>query len=127
MSFPTSDAKSLEIQVKEHPNFRTINVNGVFGGARGMYFDIVLFSDESKVSSALSTIGTAPEKTTINRTLECRLIIDPSNAKAISQWLMLNIAEYEKQFGRIPSPEELLDKHENVDLELNKSSKTVYQ
>jgi hypothetical protein len=40
---------------------------------------------------------------------------------------MLNIAEYEKQFGRIPSPEELLDKHENVDLELNKSSKTVYQ
>ena len=127
MSFPTSDAKSLEIQVKEHPNFRTINVNGGFGGARGMYFDIVLFSDESKVSSALSTIGTAPEKTTINRTLECRLIIDPLNAKAISQWLMLNIAEYEKQFGRIPSPEELLDKHENVDLELNKSSKTVYQ
>lgn len=113
--------------MKEHPNFRTINVNGVFGGARGMYFDIVLFSDESKVSSALSTIGTAPEKTTINRTLECRLIIDPLNAKAISQWLMLNIAEYEKQFGRIPSPEELLNKHENVDLELNKSSKTVYQ
>ena len=31
-----------------------------------MYFDIVLFSDESKVGSALSTIRTAPEKTTIN-------------------------------------------------------------
>lgn len=122
-----SDAKSPEIQVKEHPNFRTINVNGVFGGARGMYFDIVLFSDESKVGSALSTIRTAPEKTTINRTLECRLIIDPLNAKAISQWLMISIAEYEKQFGRIPSPEELLDKHETLDLELDKSSKTVYQ
>ena len=122
-----SDAKSPEIQVKEHPNFRTINVNGVFGGVRGMYFDIVLFSDESKVGSALSTIRTAPEKTTINRTLECRLIIDPLNAKAISQWLMLSIAEYEKQFGRIPSPEELLDKHEHLDLELDKSSKTVYQ
>ena len=122
-----SDAKSPEIQVKEHPNFRTINVNGVCGGARGMYFDIVLFSDESKVGSALSTIRTAPEKTTINRTLECRLIIDPLNAKAISQWLMLSIAEYEKQFGRIPSPEELLDKHETLDLELDKSSKTVYQ
>lgn len=92
-----------------------------------MYFDIVLFSDESKVGSALSTIRTAPEKTTINRTLECRLIIDPLNAKAISQWLMLSIAEYEKQFGRIPSPEELLDKHEHLDLELDKSSKTVYQ
>lgn len=122
-----SDAKSPEIQVKEHPNFRTINVNGVFGGARGMYFDIVLFSDESKVGSALSTIRTAPERTTINRTLECRLIIDPLNAKAISHWLMLSIAEYEKQFGRIPSPEELLDNHETVDLELDKSSKTVYQ
>jgi hypothetical protein len=122
-----SDAKSPEIQVKEHPNFRTINVNGVFGGARGMYFDIVLFSDESKVGSALSTIRTAPERTTINRTLECRLIIDPLNAKAISQWLMLSIAEYEKQFGRIPSPEELLDNHETVDLDLDKSSKTVYQ
>jgi hypothetical protein len=122
-----SDTKSPEIQVREHPNFRTINVNGVFGGARGMYFDIVLFSDESKVASALSSLKIAPERTTINRTLECRLIIDPLNAKAISQWLMLSITEYEKQFGRIPSPEELLDKHENMDSDLNKSSKTVYQ
>ena len=92
-----------------------------------MYFDIVLFSDESKVASALSSLKIAPERTTINRTLECRLIIDPLNAKAISQWLMLSITEYEKQFGRIPSPEELLDKHENMDSDLNKSSKTVYQ
>lgn len=122
-----SEIKSPEIQVREHPNFRTINVNGVFGGARGMYFDIVLFSDESKVASALSSLKIAPERTTINRTLECRLIIDPLNAKAISQWLMLSITEYEKQFGRIPSPEELLDKHENMDSDLNKSSKTVYQ
>jgi hypothetical protein len=122
-----SDTKSPEIQVREHPNFRTINVNGVFGGPRGMYFDIVLFSDESKVASALSSLKIAPERTTINRTLECRLIIDPLNAKAISQWLMLSITEYEKQFGRIPSPEELLDKHENMDSDLNKSSKTVYQ
>ncbi len=122
-----SDIKSPEMHVKEHENFRTINVNGVFGGARGMYFDLVLFSDECKVGSALSTIKAAPEKTTINRTLECRLIIDPLNAKAISQWLMLNIAEYEKQFGRIPSPEELLDRHENMNLEFNKSSKTIYQ
>ena len=122
-----NDTKSPEIQVREHPNFRTINVNGVFGGARGMYFDIVLFSDESKVASALSSLTIAPERTTINRTLECRLIIDPLNAKAISQWLMLSITEYEKQFGRIPSPEELLDKHENMDSDLNKSSKTVYQ
>jgi hypothetical protein len=122
-----SDTKSPEIQVREHPNFRTINVNGVFGGPRGMYFDIVLFSDESKVASALSSLKIAPERTTINRTLECRLIIDPLNAKAISQWLMLSITEYEKQFGRIPSPEELLDKHENMDSDFNKSSKTVYQ
>ncbi len=122
-----SDTKSPEIQVREHPNFRTINVNGVFGGPRGMYFDIVLFSDESKVASALSSLKIAPERTTISRTLECRLIIDPLNAKAISQWLMLSITEYEKQFGRIPSPEELLDKHENMDSDLNKSSKTVYQ
>ena len=122
-----SDTKSPEIQVREHPNFRTINVNGVFGGPRGMYFDIVLFSDESKVASALSSLKIAPERTTINGTLECRLIIDPLNAKAISQWLMLSITEYEKQFGRIPSPEELLDKHENMDSDFNKSSKTVYQ
>lgn len=122
-----SDTKSPDIQVREHPNFRTINVNGVFGGARGMYFDIVLFSDESKVASALSTMDAAPEKTTISRTLECRLIIDPLNAKAISQWLMLNISEYEKQFGTIPSPEELLGKHENMNLKLDKGSKRVYQ
>ena len=122
-----SDAKSTEIEVKEHPNFRTINVNGVFGGARGMYFDIVLFSEENNVGSALSTMKPAAEKTTINRTLECRLIIDPLNAKAISQWLVQSISEYEKQFGRIPSPEELLSNRDNMNLEFNKDSKTVYQ
>jgi hypothetical protein len=51
-----------------------------------------------------------------NRPIECE-----------GDFTMLNIAEYEKQFGRIPSPEELLDRHENMNLEFNNSSKTVYQ
>lgn len=97
-----------EIEAKEHTNYRTINVNGVFGGPRGMYFEIFVYSDELKVTKALSILNAAPEKATIQRTVECRLIIDPFQAKSLAQWLEAHVAEYEKTFGRIPSPEEVI-------------------
>src|SRR5919107_2392859 len=98
-----------EIEAKEHPNYRTINVNGVFGGLKGMYFEVVVISDELKATKALST-STASENPILNRTLECRLVIDPLQAKSIAQWLTAHVSEYEKRFGRIPSAEELQDK-----------------
>jgi hypothetical protein len=71
-----------------------------------MYMEAVLYSDEIKPMKALSQAQLAPEKTSIKRTLECRLIIDPFEAKIIAKWLNDNIQTYENQFGRILSPEE---------------------
>lgn len=117
-----------QIDVKEHPDFRTINVNGVFGGPRGMYFEVTLYSDEVKTGQALSTFEISPHKATISRTLECRLIIDPLQAKSIAQWLTRHITEYEKKFGRIPLPDELQNKPESPESNnSNQKSKAVYQ
>lgn len=104
-----------EVETSEHPNYRTINVNGVFGGHRAMFFEIVVYSDELKATKALSSAQVAPDKSTVKRTLECRLLIDPYQAKSIALWLNQHVAEYEKLFGRIPSPEELNAKAGNPD------------
>jgi hypothetical protein len=58
-----------------------------------MHFDVVLYSDEYKPIKDLSTIKTGNEKPILNRTLECRLIIDPFQAKIISQWLASHVNE----------------------------------
>lgn len=72
-----------------------------------MYFEVVIHSDELKATEALANADLAPERSELKRTLECRLLIDPFQAKLISNWLAKNIMEYEKLYGRIPSPEEL--------------------
>jgi hypothetical protein len=99
-----------KIDTIEHPNYRTINVSGVFGGAKAMFFEVILYSDEMKSTEALASAEVAPERASIKRTLECRLVIDPFQAKSIGMWLMNNVTQYEKIFGRIPSPEELQSK-----------------
>ena len=115
-----------EIEAREHPNFRTINVSGAYGGVRPMYFEVVLYSDEFKLTKVLSTAKTS-DKPLVNRTIECRLIIDPFQAKIISQWLASHVNEYESKFGRIPSPEEIQDKAPSSKSDNNKNTKTVYQ
>jgi hypothetical protein len=118
-----------DVEAKEHPNYRTIIVSGAYGGAKPMYFDVVLYSDEYRPIKDLSTTKTANEKPIVNRTLECRLIIDPFQAKIFSQWLANHVNEYEKQYGRIPSAEEVYGKaavtHEPA--VNDKSNKAVYQ
>jgi hypothetical protein len=105
-----------DIETNESPNFRTINVNGIFGGHRPMYFEAVLFSDELKPMKALGQ-NAAPEKSTMKRTLECRLILDPYQAKAIAMWMLNHVNDYEKKFGHIPSPEEIQAKSGRSDLQ----------
>jgi len=106
-----------DIETEEHPNYRTIHVDGILGHFKSMYMEAILYSDEIKAAKALSQAQLAPEKTSIKRTLECRLIIDPFQAKIIANWLNTNIQTYEKQFGRIPSPEELQAKSGKSDLQ----------
>src|SRR2546428_505231 len=86
-----------EIEVKEHPNFRTINVGGVYGMPLGMHFEVIVYSEQFEVAGALSSAQmTMPPR--VNRTIECRLIIDPFQAKSIVQWLTTQVNAIENHF-----------------------------
>jgi hypothetical protein len=99
-----------KIEVTENPNYRTINVTGIFGSQHSMNFEILLYSDEWTAKEALSTSVSAPERSILKRTIETRLLISPFTTKLIAHWLNQNIAEYERIYGRIPSPEEVQSK-----------------
>ena len=56
-----------------------------------------------------------PSRAVIKRVAECELIIDPMQMKSIAQWLNQKIEDYEKLFGRIPSPEEVENRSRRKD------------
>jgi hypothetical protein len=82
-------------------------VNGVFGGHRPGFFEAVVYTDEMMADEALSKAPPLSEKVKIRRILQCRLIMDPIQAKSLFNWLSNHIKEYEKLFGKIVLPSEL--------------------
>jgi len=95
-----------KIEVIEDSQYRTIIVNGMFGGHRPGYFEAIVYTDELEAKEALGTVSLAPERAFIKRTIRCRLVMDPVTAKSIKNWLTNHINDYERVFGKIPSPEE---------------------
>ena len=57
--------------------------------------------------------------------MECRLIIDPFQAKSIAQWLTAHVNAFESQYGHIPSPEELQQKTANTEADETKKTTGV--
>ena len=96
----------VKIDVVRDDSYRTIVVNGVFGGHRPGFFEAIIYTDEMVADEALSSMPPSPEKVKIRRILQCRLIMDPIQAKSLLNWLSNHISEYEKKFGRIPIPSE---------------------
>ncbi|MCP8307647.1 MAG: hypothetical protein H3Z53_06995 [archaeon] len=95
------------VEVQRDEKYQTILVSGVFGGHRPGFFEAILYRDELVADEALSTAVPSPEKVYLRRTLQCRLVMDPFQAKNFAQWLIHHINEYEKLFGKIPTPEEV--------------------
>jgi len=89
------------MEVIRDQNYRTIIVSGLFGGHRPGFFEAVLYTDEMVADEALKTGAGEPTKVYIRRTLQCRLLLDPVQAKSIAKWLTGYISEYEKTFGKI--------------------------
>lgn len=94
------------LRTSKSDTFKTINVSGIFGGHRPGIFEVFVFSDEMEPERALETIPPNPEKMEYGRAIECRLVIDPFQAKSIALWLQQHVEEYEKQFGEIKVNEE---------------------
>ena len=117
-------ASPPEIEVKEDPNFRTINVGGVFGTPIGMRFEVIIYSEHLDPTKALAS-AQQNIQAKVSRTLECRLIIDPFQAKSIAQWLTAHVNAFESQYGHIPSPEELQQKTANTEADETKKTTGV--
>ena len=96
-----------EIESEYSPTYKRINVAGMFGGILPSGLEAIVYSEERRVAKVLQSEPLNAARATVKRTVEVELIIDPLQMKAILNWLGTKIAEYEKLFGRIPSPEEL--------------------
>lgn len=88
-------------------DYKKIYVGGIFGGTRPSGVNVVIYSEGMDVKKVLETQPLSANRTVVKRIAECELIIDPLQMKSIHQWLGDKIKEYEKLFGRIPSPEEI--------------------
>jgi|GEM_PF-1429330 hypothetical protein len=92
-----------KIEVEYHPQYRKINVNGIYGGARSGYFEFDIVSEQSDFKQALGSPVLAFDKTIIRRTIECKLVVDPVQAKSWIPFLQNQVQQYEKIFGPIMS------------------------
>ncbi|MFB0543875.1 MAG: DUF3467 domain-containing protein [Candidatus Bathyarchaeia archaeon] len=99
------EPKDLKVETTRAEDYKTIIVDGVFGGSRSGLFEMVCYTDELSAEEALSSIIPDGSKVYIKRTLRCRLVLTPIQAKALLNWLTQSLNQYEKQFGKIPLPE----------------------
>jgi hypothetical protein len=96
-----------KILVERDENYKAIIQSGIYGGHRPGFFEWVVYTDEMVADDSLSTVPPDPGKITIKRTLQFTLIATPFEAKSMASWLTHHIEEYEKTFGKIPTPEDL--------------------
>jgi len=96
-----------EIKSEYSPNFKRINVNGIFGGVRPNGVEAIIYSEQNDIEKVLETQPLSANRTIIKRIIECELLIDPMQMKSIHKWLTEKIKDYEELIGPIPSPEEV--------------------
>jgi hypothetical protein len=95
------------IQTGYSDTYKRINVAGIFGGILPGGLEAIVYSEERRADAVLETAPISPEKIIVKRTVEAELIVDPMEMKSIHAWLGDKIAEYERLFGKIPSPDEV--------------------
>jgi len=97
-----------EIEGEYSPEFRRIFASGFFGSIQPYGLEAIVFSNHrTGMDKVLSTEPISPNRSTVKRVVECELVIDPMQMKALYNWLDKKIKEYEKIFGNIPAPEEV--------------------
>ena len=99
-----------EIKSGTSDTHKRILVAGVFGGARSYGLEVTVYSEQGDYERVLESQPLNPARHIVRRTIEATLVIDPMQMKSIHDWLGKNMAEYERMFGKIPSPEEVRDR-----------------
>jgi hypothetical protein len=103
------EPKDLKVETKRAQDFKTVIVDGIFGGSRAGLFEMVCYTDELNAEEALASLVPDGSKVNIKRTLECRLVLTPIQAKGMLDWLSQSLDQYENQFGKIPAIEHRKD------------------
>ncbi len=94
--------RELKVETVRAEDYKTVIVDGVFGGSRSGLFEMICYTDEMCADEALASIIPDSSKVYIRRTLQCRLVLTPMQAKGLLNWLTQTLNQYEKQFGKIP-------------------------
>lgn len=94
--------RDLRVETVRAEDYKTVIVDGVFGGSRSGLFEMVCYTDEMCADEALASVIPDGSKVYIRRTLQCRLVLTPMQAKGLLNWLTQTLKQYEKQFGKIP-------------------------
>ena len=99
-----------EIKSDTSETNKRILVAGVFGGARPYGLEVTVYSEQGDYERVLESQPPNPARNILRRTIEATLVIDPMQMRSIHEWIGKNMAEYERMFGKIPSPEEVRDR-----------------
>jgi hypothetical protein len=101
------DFKMPVIQGEYSSNFKRINFADIYGHINSGGLEASIYSEQSVIDEVITTQPISREKLKIKRIVECDLFIDPMKMVSVYEWLGKKIEEYEKIFGKIPTPKEI--------------------
>ena len=88
-------AGEININITKAKDFRQVYAIGATGGHTPYDFRMSFYNDTPK------SFGDGQELQEMERTIETEVILSPTAAKELANWLMSHVNEYEKMFGSI--------------------------
>ena len=89
------------IEVIESEKYNDIIANGFVARRQGVNFEFVIWSERPELAETLAENPPNVQKTHMKRTVECRLLMDPFQAKLLLKSIQNMVKEYENIFGKI--------------------------
>lgn len=94
-------AEMIRIDINKSKDFRQVYAIGALGGHSPYDFRLSFYNDSPK------SFSEKRELQAIERTIETQIILSPSAAKELANWLMAHVKDYENMFGPITQPKEV--------------------
>lgn len=91
----------VRVEFNKSKDFRQVYALGATGGHTPYDFRIAFYNDSPK------SFGEGHELKVIERSVETEIILSPSAAKELANWLLSHVSDYEKMFGQITQPKEV--------------------
>lgn len=86
-------ADIITVEINKSKDYRQVYAIGALGGHTPYDFRLSFYNDSPK------TFNDKRELQSIERTIETQIILSPSAAKELANWLMAHIKDYENMFG----------------------------